>query len=109
MTLRINVMPNQSSRLTKARCLTLRYLIYLVMRSLSVIVFVIAITTITSVAEVFTTAQPGMWSARGMYLWPGPTAIADFPTAGRQVRITAPDRKTILEVGDIEARITLPN
>ena len=84
-------------------------LIQLPMRMLGTVVFLFVSVTIASPAEVFTTAQPGMWSARGVYLWPGPTAIADFPAAGRQLRISAPDRKTVLEVRDSEARVTFPN
>src|SRR3989442_1204346 len=79
------------------------------MRILSAIGFFIAIATVATAAEVFTTPQKGLWSAHGVYLWPGPTAIADFPAAGRQLRITAPDRKTVLHVSDIEARVMLPN
>lgn len=75
------------------------------MRTLTVIGFLVAITAISGGAEVFTTAQPGEWSAHGVYLWPGPTAIADFPVGGRQLRIPGPDGKTVLWVGDTEASL----
>jgi len=44
-------------------------------------------------------AQPGVWLASGQYLWPGPTAIADFPLHGRDIIASSPD-------GAITTRVT---
>lgn len=68
-----------------------------------------AFTATAGAAEAFTTAQPGMWSVRGVYLWPGPTAIADVPMASRQLHLAGPDGKTALHVGDIEAYVVSPS
>jgi hypothetical protein len=44
-------------------------------------------------------AQPGVWSSAAKYLWPGPTAVANFPLGGRNIVVVSPG-------GAIETRVT---
>jgi hypothetical protein len=53
---------------------------------------------------IFTAPQPGAWSSKAHYLWPGPTAIADLPAGGRHVSVAAPDGRMTLRVDDGELR-----
>jgi len=53
-------------------------------------------------ASVFDRAQPGGWSSAAKYLWPGPTAIADFPLAGRNIVVVSPDGAIAAQVTNIE-------
>ena len=69
------------------------------MRILSTIGFLIATVAIATAAEVFHNSAAGIMVARGVYLWPGATAIGDFPASGRQLRVVGPDKKTMLQVG----------
>jgi hypothetical protein len=79
------------------------------MRALIGIGFLVSAVTFATAAEIFTTPQQGLWSARGVYLWPGPTALADFPSAGRQLRVVAPDGKTVLYIDDIGGHLLVAN
>ena len=47
-----------------------------------------------------TRPQPGVWSARAAYAWPGLTAIADFPTGGRAIDVPSPDGSRVISIGD---------
>jgi len=51
---------------------------------------------------VFDRAQPGVWSSAGKYLWPGPTAVADFPLGGRSIVVASPDGAITTRVTNIE-------
>lgn len=57
----------------------------------------------------FNAALPGAWARDGKYLWPGPTAIADFPLAGRNITVTSPDSSMTLTVRDSEMTVSGPS
>src|SRR5258708_615723 len=57
----------------------------------------------------FETALPGAWARDGKYLWPGPTAIADFPLSGRHIGIASPDTATTITVRESEMTVSGPS
>jgi hypothetical protein len=44
--------------------------------------------------------RPGQWDANAVYLWPGPTDLADAPDGERLAIIRSPDQKVTLQVKD---------
>ncbi len=44
--------------------------------------------------------EPGQWSSTAVYLWPGPTAIADAPPDGRIASVWSPDHLRVLMIND---------
>jgi hypothetical protein len=54
-----------------------------------------------------TTPLPGMWGAGAAYLWPGPTAIADYPAGGSAIDVVSPDKAIVLSLRDSTLRIQL--
>lgn len=46
--------------------------------------------------------KPGQWDASAVYLWPGPTAIADAPNGPRIATVKSPDQKLALRIDDNE-------
>jgi hypothetical protein len=44
--------------------------------------------------------RPGQWDAKAVYLWPGPTAIADAPDGPRIATIRSPDQRLALQVNE---------
>lgn len=68
----------------------------------AVTALLIAVGQATGSTAPMKTPQPGMWSSGAAYLWPGPTALRDYPPGGRAIRLGAPDRSTALLIGDEE-------
>src|SRR5207247_9795972 len=54
---------------------------------------------------VFDRAQPGVWSSAGKYLWPGPTAVADFPLGRRNIVVASPDDAIPTRVTNIDVSL----
>jgi hypothetical protein len=53
----------------------------------------------------FERPNAGVWSARAGYLWPGSTVIANAPNGGRIIRLSAPDSRFVLVVGDSDLTV----
>lgn len=53
-------------------------------------------------------SAPGQWSSQAVYLWPGPTALADAPDGPRLATIPAPDGKRVLHVDEYRLSIDYP-
>ncbi len=51
--------------------------------------------------------QPGVWGAGAAYLWPGPTAIADYPQGGRSIDVLSPDGTLLLQVRESMLTVAL--
>ena|SRR2546422_369590 len=60
----------------------------------------IATAVLLTGAGPMTEPKPGIWSAKAVYLWPGPTALADRPLGGRAIEVLSPDGKNTLVVRD---------
>ncbi|WP_130620894.1 hypothetical protein [Dyella amyloliquefaciens] len=52
--------------------------------------------------------KPGQWDASAVYLWPGPTDIADAPQGPRIATVRSPDGKFALRVNENELAIDGP-
>lgn len=56
-------------------------------------------------AKPMTSPQSGIWSSQAAYLWPGPTAIADFPAGGRSIEVRSPDGLKRINVNDDDLKL----
>lgn len=68
----------------------------------AVTALLIAVGQAAGSAAPMKTPQPGMWSSGAAYLWPGPTALRDYPPGGRAIKLVSPDRSTALLISDEE-------
>jgi hypothetical protein len=70
----------------------------------------VAVSGLSCAADLpFEKARPGEWARDGKYLWPGPTAIADFPLGGRNIAVVSPDSTITLTVRDSEMTVSGPS
>jgi hypothetical protein len=72
---------------------------------LRVFLILFAMLQIAAADDTLTRPQPGQWAAGGTYLWPGPTAIADLPRGGRQLRVLSPDKRMELWIDGSEGHV----
>jgi hypothetical protein len=73
--------------------------------SLRLVLMMLALIQIAVADDTLAVPQPGQWAARGAYLWPGPTAIADLPQDGRHLRVLAPDGQVEFRIHDTEGYV----
>jgi hypothetical protein len=67
--------------------------------------FILWMLLAVAVQKPMTEPQPGMWAAGAAYLWPGPTAIADYPAGGVAIDVPSPDGSMVLSLRDTALRV----
>jgi hypothetical protein len=68
-------------------------------------IVLLALLLSIAVQAPMTQSRPGMWASAAAYLWPGPTAIADYPAAGLAIDVISPDSSMVLSLRDAALRV----